>query len=344
MLLVISNRAGDEHDTGRFHPERSGRTLAAHSGLARAGLSDALLEVEALPATRAQLERVHSDEYLLALELQCAAGGGSLDPDTPFSAGSWGTAVRSAGAGLQAVAALDAGEAEAAFVLTRPPGHHALPDRGMGFCLFNNIAVTASALADRGERVLVLDWDVHHGNGTQAVYWNDPRVLFVSTHQWGLFPSRSGPLDDVGGPDALGSTINIPLPAGATGDVVRAALERMAAPAIDAFDPTWVLVSAGFDAHWADPLADLALSSGDFGVLGALSRSFAPRTGRLILFLEGGYDFDAVAASAGAAAAAVLGQPSASEAETSGGPGLDLIEPMARRRAEVLESLGDSGR
>lgn len=339
MLLVVSNFSDDAHDTGRFHPERAGRTLAAREGLVHAGLLDAMLEVEARPATRAELERVHHDEYLLALEVQCAAGGGALDPDTRFSAGSWATAVRSAGAGLQAVSSLDAGEADAAFVLTRPPGHHARPERGMGFCLFNNIAVTAAALADRGERVLVLDWDVHHGNGTQAAFWSDPRVLFVSTHQWGLFPNRSGGLDEVGGANALGSTINIPLPAGATGDVVRAALEEMVSPAVDAFDPTWVLVSAGFDAHRDDPLADLALSSGDFGVLGALSRSFAPAAGRLVLFLEGGYDFDALAASAGAAAAAVLGQTAASEAETSGGPGLELIGPLARRRAEVLDSL-----
>jgi len=338
MLLVVSNVGHDGHDSGRGHPERAGRTRAARDGLVEAGLNDAVVDVDARPATRAELERVHHEDYLLALELQCAAGGGSLDPDTRFSAGSWDTAVRSAGAGLQAVSALDAGEADAAFVLTRPPGHHALPERGMGFCLFNNIAVTASALAERGERVLILDWDVHHGNGTQAVFWNDPRVLFVSTHQWGLFPSRSGALDDVGGPAALGSTINIPLPAGATGDVIRTVLDRMVAPAVDAFDPTWVLVSAGFDGHRADPLADLALSAGDFSDLGALSREFAPAAGRLVLFLEGGYDFGALAASAGAAASAVLGERYRPESATSGGPGLELVDALVSRRAEVLDT------
>ncbi len=338
MLLVVSNAAHDSHDAGRGHPERTGRTRVARDGLLDAGLHDAMLDLEARPATRAEIERVHDDEYLIDLELRCASGGGSLDPDTNFGPGSWDTARRAAGAGLQAVEALDTGAAEAAFVLTRPPGHHALPRRGMGFCLFNNIAITAAALAERGERVLVVDWDVHHGNGTQAAFWNDPRVLFVSTHQRGLFPSNGGFVEEVGGPAALGSTLNLPLPAGATGDVVRAALDEVAAPEIEAFSPTWVLVSAGFDAHRADPLADMDLQAGDFADLAASSSAWAPQPGRLILFLEGGYDFGALAASTGAAAAAVLGTRFRPEPATTGGPGRELIPLLARRRRQALEA------
>ncbi|MDQ3106302.1 MAG: histone deacetylase, partial [Actinomycetota bacterium] len=322
MLFVVSNDGADLHDTGRGHPERSARTSVALDGLVEAGLSDAVISAAAEPADLVDVGRVHASSYVEQLEQLCLGGGGHVDQDTVVVPGSWSTALRSAGGGLQAVLALDAGDADAAFVVTRPPGHHALPQGGMGFCLFNNIAITAAALADRGERVLILDWDVHHGNGTQAAFWDDPRVLFVSTHQRGMYPF-SGFADEVGGPLALGSTINLPLPAGATGDVLLSALDDVVAPAVDAFSPTWVLVSAGFDGHRADPLADLDLSAGDYADIAARSAAFAPRDGRVVLFLEGGYDLDALRASVGAAAAAVLGERYRPEGATAGGPGLD---------------------
>jgi acetoin utilization deacetylase AcuC-like enzyme len=335
MLLVATNDTEDRHETWPGHPERQARTRVALDGLVEAGLHDAVVPAERRLAERHELERVHDASYLDRLPDVCEAGI-ELEGPTPTVPGSYPTALLSAGAGLAAVEGLRAGRADAAIVLTRPPGHHATPQHGMGFCLLNNVAVTAAALADAGERVLVLDWDVHHGNGTQAAFWNDPRVLFVSTHQRGLYPN-SGYVDEVGGPDAIGLTMNIPLPAGTTGDVLLDALDTMVAPAVDAFDPTWVLVSAGFDGHRADPLADFDLSAGDYADLAARTRAFAPAPGRLVLFLEGGYDLDALRLSVGAAAASTLGEPYRPEGSTAGGAGAEVLAFLRRRRAEVLD-------
>ena len=336
MLLVASNDAEDHHDTWPGHPERAARSRAALDGLVEAGLHDAVIPVAPREATRDELARVHDTAYLDRLPAICDAGL-ELEGPTPTVPGSYRTALLAAGAGLAVVDGLTAGEGDAGLVIARPPGHHATPAKGMGFCLLNNIAVTAAALADRGERVLVLDWDVHHGNGTQAAFWDDPRVLFVSTHQRGLYP-HSGYVDEVGGPSALGLNVNLPLPAGATGDVLLEAMDTAVAPVVEAFGPTWVLVSAGFDGHRADPLADLDLSAGDFADVAALSRGFAPAEGRTVLFLEGGYDLDALRHSVGAAAAAVLGERYRPEGPTSGGPGLEALQFLRRRRDEVLEA------
>ena len=207
----------------------------------------------------------------------------------------------------------------------------------MGFCLLNNVAVAASALTDAGERVLIVDWDVHHGNGTQDLFWNDPSVLYVSTHQWPSYPGTGG-ASEVGGPGARGATVNVPLPPGATGDVLREAFDRIVTPAVDAFSPTWVLVSAGFDAHRDDPLADLVLSAGDFAELAGIVAGYAPEPGRLIIFLEGGYDIDALRASVAATLGRLVGAPGpgADQAPTSGGPGSDHVaRTLARRHAAL---------
>ncbi len=194
----------------------------------------------------------------------------------------------------------------------------------MGFCLLNNVAVAAASLTARGQKVLIVDWDVHHGNGTQSIFWDDPDVLYVSTHQFPLFPG-TGKATEIGGPAALGLTVNVPLPAGATGDVLRAAIDRVARPTIEEFSPDWVLVSCGFDAHQADPLGDLALSSGDFGELARLVNEFTPRTGRLALFLEGGYDQMALQMSVTDTLGALLGLHTHPAAPTYGGPGMSEI-------------------
>jgi len=328
MLFVAGPVGEDSHDGGH-HPERPARVTAAMAGVDDLCLGRDLVVVEPITPTHEDLARVHSPRYLQDLQAFSAAGGGNSDPDTYVTHDSWDAALRAAGAGLAVIQALESADAGMAFVAARPPGHHALPDRGMGFCLLNNIAIAAAALVARGERVLVVDWDVHHGNGTQAIFWNDPSVLYVSVHQWPFYPG-TGRADEVGGPGAPGLTINVPLPAGATGDVVLRALDELAVPAIAHFAPTWVLVSAGFDAHRDDPLAELALSSGDFAELARLVGDLAPGPGRLALFLEGGYDLQALRASVAASLGALLGESSASELATFGGPGSEDIEDLGR--------------
>lgn len=318
-LLVVTNHVHDRHDTGE-HPESSPRLDAALRGLHRAGLGEVAEHTGSRAATVEEIVAVHDPAYADRLERFCSSGGGALDQDTPVVEGSWHTALHSAGAGLLAAESLARGEANAAFVVTRPPGHHAGPKSGMGFCLFNNVAITARQLTARGERVLVLDWDVHHGNGTQDVFWDDDTVLFASLHQYPHYPG-TGAASETGGPNAPGRTINVPLPPGATGDVFLAAFDTLIAPAADEFRPTWVLVSAGFDAHRDDPLADLSLTAGDFADLTKRVREIAPQPGRLILFLEGGYDLDALTNSVGASASVLAGTNFRPERASNGGAG-----------------------
>jgi acetoin utilization deacetylase AcuC-like enzyme len=194
----------------------------------------------------------------------------------------------------------------------------------MGFCLVNNIAVAAAALVARGERVLIVDWDAHHGNGTQAIFEAAADVLYVSLHEWPLYPG-TGRLDETGVGAGAGTTLNLPVPSGTTGDVYLAALDTVVAPAVERFGPTWVLVSAGFDAHRADPLTGLGLSSGDFADLTARVAAFAPRPGRVVVFLEGGYDLGALRDSVAATVGTLAGQRLAPEPATAGGPGRESV-------------------
>ena len=213
----------------------------------------------------------------------------------------------------------------------------------MGFCLLNNVAVAAASRTARGERVLIVDWDVHHGNGTQAIFWDDPGVLYVSTHQHPLYPGTGAP-EEVGGAGAPGLTVNVPLPPRTTGDVARLAFDVAARPEIEAFAPDWVLVSCGFDAHRDDPLGQLALSSGDFAELARVVSEFAPRPGRLALFLEGGYNPASLHSSVQATLGALLGVPVEVEAPTSGGPGLAQVQAAGSERRRALDRIGDTPR
>lgn len=328
-LVVASTLGEDDHDTGGWHPERPARLGAVEAGLAESSIH--IHRLASRSATSAELERVHSPAYLSRLERFLADGGGELDPDTPTSRGSWGTALRAAGAALEAVDALRRGEGTAAFVACRPPGHHATAGRAMGFCLLNNVGIAAAALADAGERVFILDWDVHHGNGTQDIFWDDPRVLFASLHEWPTYPG-TGRASEIGGGAARGLTVNVPLPAGATGDVALRALDELVAPAVDAFDPTWVLISAGYDAHRADPIGGLALSAGDFAALTTRACAFAPSPGRVVAVLEGGYDLDGLRRSVTATASNLVGVHVATEPATSGGPGFEAVDAAAAGR------------
>ncbi len=325
MLFVTASPDLDDHHTGASHPERPERVGAALEGIVEAGLTDAVIRLPPREATKEELELVHTRHYLRMIEDFCAGGGGPLDADTIASPGSWGTALRAAGGALAAVDALSSARDGVAFVAHRPPGHHATADQAMGFCLLNNVAVAAAALLARGERVLVLDWDVHHGNGTEAIFWDEPGLFYVSTHQSPLYPGTGG-ARATGGTKAPALNMNIPLPPGATGDVLLYAFDEMVAPAVEDFGPSWVLISSGFDAHASDPLANLELSAGDFADLAARAKSFAPAAGRVVVVLEGGYDLQAISHSSGAVLAALLGEPYRPEPASSGGPGKSSVE------------------
>ena len=295
--LYFRHAASMEHDTGS-HPEGPGRIPAIEDALEQRGWDR--LERREAPAVDPQaLGRVHPSGYVDSVRGMSEAGGGAFDADTVASAGSYSAALHAAGGACAMVEALMAGEAAAGFCGMRPPGHHALPATAMGFCLFNNVAVAARHALDvlGARRVFVLDWDVHHGNGTNDIFHTSPAVLFASIHQRPLYPG-TGAIGDVGSGAGVGHTLNLPVPPGAGEDLWLALIEHIAMPAARAFEPDLVLVSAGYDAHRADPLASCILEASSFAEMTRHVRGLAAEAGVPLGFvLEGGYDLGALAAS-----------------------------------------------
>jgi len=277
------------------HPERPERLEAARAAIERAVLppGTSWLRLPARDASDDELVRVHTEGYVENL-VRIDGKQGYLDPDTYFAPASYAAARRAAGGAVALVDALLAGSAQYGLALVRPPGHHARPGSAMGFCLLNNVAIAAAhARAAGAKRVAVVDWDVHHGNGTQEMFYGDPSVLYVSLHQWPFYPG-TGSAEEVGAGDGTGFTVNVPLSAGADDSVYRDAFERVVGPVLSEFDPDLLLVSAGFDAHVRDPLASMRVTESGYGeMMRRLARAL-PRgaAGRIGIVLEGGYDLE----------------------------------------------------
>ncbi|MFQ5913065.1 MAG: histone deacetylase [Nitrospinota bacterium] len=299
------------HDAGRTHPERPERLRAIVGHLEKTDLLENLLRITPEPADEKWITRIHPADYVRLIEKASERAPAALDPDTRVSKDSFRVAVLAVGGALAAVDAVMEGRAKNAFAAVRPPGHHALAARAMGFCLFNNVAIAARYVQEKYglKRILIVDWDVHHGNGTQALFYTDPTVLFFSTHQYPFYPGTGAESEGGEGP-GKGTTINAPMPAGAgDAEVIRAFREKLL-PAAEKFQPEFVLISAGFDGHRRDPLAQLQLTEQGFAELTRIVTDIAGRFagGRIVSLLEGGYDLEGLSRSVEAHLRALSGQ------------------------------------
>jgi acetoin utilization deacetylase AcuC-like enzyme len=307
MGFFLAHPSSLEHDTG-VHPENASRLRVIEAALDAAGWPG-LVRVEAPAATIEQLRLVHTDEHIRAIEELCSLGGGMIDADTLVSERSFEAALHAAGGATSAAERLLAGEAGFAFCALRPPGHHAEAGRAMGFCLFNNLAIAlANALAAAGvERALVVDWDVHHGNGTEAIFAGSSRVLYTSIHQSPLYPG-TGAADYAGEGDGVGYTVNLPVAPGSGSDEFLSLVQHVVVPIARRFEPGLVAISAGYDAHVDDPLADCLVETEAYGDMAATVRDLAAELGAPILVcLEGGYEPMALATSVLATVRALAG-------------------------------------
>jgi acetoin utilization deacetylase AcuC-like enzyme len=321
--VYLAHRSSLEHDTGP-HPEQPARITAIERELAARDWLG-FERCESRPVQRVDLEAVHPPAYIDSIAAAAAAGGAHLDPDTVVSEGSFDAALHAAGGAVETVDLLLDGAAPFVFSAHRPPGHHALAARAMGFCLFNNAAVAAQhAIGVRGlERVMIFDWDVHHGNGTNDIFAARSDVLYVSVHQSPLYPG-TGPADDHGSGSGVGYTVNLPVPAGSDDAVYLSLVLHVVAPLARAYEPQLLLISAGYDAHRDDPLASCAVTEAGFaGMTASMCRVAAQLEVPLGVVLEGGYALGPLARSV-AATLEVLAAPS-----WDGWPPVDIV-PLAR--------------
>jgi len=297
MLGFVLDEVFVEHRAPSGHPERPARAEAVREALIAAGIANRGTHVATRVATDEELARVHAGGYLDDLAKAVPGKTGWLDADTYFSPGTWDAARKAAGSTTQLAADVMSGQFAQGISVVRPPGHHATRDRAMGFCLLNNVAVAAAAARANGAaRVAIVDWDVHHGNGTQDIFWNDPTVMYLSVHQYPYYPGTGAPTE-IGGPDAKGATVNVGLPGGSGDSEYAAVFDHVFVPAIAKFAPDLILVSAGFDAFQHDPLAGMRVTHEGFAAMAQRLRALADRVcgGRIVAVLEGGYDLDGLA-------------------------------------------------
>ena len=300
-----------EHLIGRDHPERPERFDAVLGALEKAGVLERVTRLESRAASEDELLLCHTREYLRTAQHDVEAGYPSLTTgDTDLTRNSWDVAVRAAGGVLNAVDAVMTGNARNAFCAVRPPGHHATANRGMGFCLLNNVAIGARHAQGKheAERVLIFDWDVHHGNGTQDIFYSDPTVLYCSTHQWPLYPG-TGRADETGAGAAQGTTMNFPFPAGSGRKEILGAVEQALVPAVARFRPDLIMISAGFDSRVGDLLGNFTLTDQDFADLTRAVMTMAAQHcgGRIVSVLEGGYALNGLASAAVAHVQTLMG-------------------------------------
>jgi acetoin utilization deacetylase AcuC-like enzyme len=308
---LVADPLCKEHDPGRGHPESARRFDAVLGALEQSGILAKLTRLEPRAIVRDDLLLVHSRDYLDLAEREIRGGARQLSTgDTAVSARSWDTALRAAGSALAAIDAVSDGKATRAFCVVRPPGHHASAGRGMGFCVLNNIALAARHAQRHGVgKVLIVDWDVHHGNGTQDVFYEDGSVFFFSTHQWPWYPG-TGPAEETGAGAGKGTTLNCPLPAMSGRTEVLGAFEQKLLPEMEKFRPELILISAGFDSRAGDPLGHFLLTDEDFTDLTKLVCGIADRYagGRVVSLLEGGYNLAGLASAATAHVEALTGR------------------------------------
>jgi len=309
MTALIADPVCREHDTGFGHPERPARFDAVLAALAAAGLREKMSVLEPRAVTNDDLLLAHAPEYIALAEREIRSGADNLSTgDTAISRHSWDAALKAAGSALAAVDGVISGKVKRAFCVVRPPGHHANADRGMGFCVFNNIALAARHAQRRHgvERVLIVDWDVHHGNGTQDIFYEDGTVFFFSTHQFPWYPG-TGRAEETGAGAGKGTTLNCPLPAFSGREKIFTCFEQKLLPAAEKFRPELVLISAGFDSREGDPLGQFLLKDKDFADLTRLVAGIAERHagGRIVSLLEGGYNLSGLATAATAHAVAL---------------------------------------
>ncbi len=294
MLGYILDEVFVHHRAPSGHPERPARAEAVRDALTAAGIATRGRHLATRAATDEELARVHAAAYLDELAKLVPGKSGWLDADTYFSPGTWDAARAAAGSTIQLAQGVLHGPLTQGLAVVRPPGHHATRDRAMGFCLLNNIAAAAAALrAEGAARVAILDWDVHHGNGTQDIFWNDPDVLYLSVHQFPYYPGTGAPTE-LGGPSAIGATVNVGLPSGCGDAEYAAVFDHVFLPKLAVFRPDVLLISAGFDAFEHDPLAGMRVTHAGFAAMARRLRAAAERwsQGRVVAVLEGGYDLD----------------------------------------------------